>query len=86
MKDLNIRSLRQLRRRKYAIVRQVRMYEEDFQEDMYNLMHPFGETGRFSETNCDTSSYTGVSRIAVNVIRVIDMARLGVSIFKDFRK
>lgn len=89
MRDLNVQSLRQLRRRKYTVKRKIREFEYDFEENIYSLTHPFSghRFAEMLENDLDGSySNSGISKIIVNGRRLIEIAKLGVNIFKDFKR
>ena len=88
MKDLNIRSLGQLKRRKRAIRRQTREFEYEFEENIYNFTHPFSSPrlAEMLENDLDSSHNSGIAKIIVNGRRLVEIVRLGTNIFKDFKK
>lgn len=89
MKSKNIKSLKKLRLRKKAISRQIEECEEIMLEDyaaltqpVSNFVHSMGE----NEFNSDMHFNRGFFKFALNVKRMVDMVRLGIAVYKDYKK
>lgn len=85
---MNIRSLDELRQRKYEVRRITREFEEDIVDDFYSLTHPFSNIQSSFRIFKDLSpSYNrGIVKLIVNGRRLIEMVKLGTSIIRDFKK
>lgn len=88
MRDLNIRSLNELKKRKRAIRRETRELEYEFEENVYNFTHPLSNPrlAEMFESDLSGSRHSGISKFIVNGRRLIEMVKLGTNIVKDFKK
>ncbi len=88
MNKNNIRSLDSLIKRKRYIRRQTKKYEEQISDDFFSLAHPFtGFVNTVNNCECEEDiPVTGVYKVALNAKRIVDILRLGFSIYCDVRK
>jgi len=89
-----INSLDALRRRKRKIKKEITMYEEDIMDKVDELTHPFTALFSSSTTSEEFDEYEGeISfpfkkgyKIAANVVKFVQIFKIGRSIYMDFKK
>lgn len=88
MKDNKIRSLKSLMRRKESVARELQECEEQITNDYMALTQPVSNlVHSFQRNEYDGDlPFNGVYKFALNAKRVVDIVRLGASIYNDYRK
>lgn len=88
MKLDKIKSIKDLRKRKYTIAKRTKKYEEWIEEDIYDLTHPISSgVFSFGGNGCSGGAPTSkIFKLFTNAKRVGEMVRLGFSIFQDYKR
>ena len=88
MKSKNIRSLKKLRQRKEQILTKLAKCEEQITDDYLALTQPISSlihSTHDAECNEDLP-FAGVHKLVLNSKRVVDILKLGISVYNDYRK
>ncbi len=87
MKYREIRSLKDLKKRKYLIRRKTQKYELWMGEDIQTLAHPIvNNRYMYNRNGYDGEPTPVIYKIIRNIKRGIDIFRLGSAIFFDFKR
>lgn len=88
MKTENINSLKALKRRKERVVKEMGRCEDRLMDDYQAMTQPVANlVNSVREGEYDGGlPLDGMYKFALNAKRVVDMVRLGVSVYKDYRK
>jgi len=89
MKSKNIKSLKKLAQRKKQIKREAEACEDLMLENYAILPQPvsnFVHTVQNKEFDSDMQFDGGLLKLALNAKRLMDMARLGIAVYNDYKK
>lgn len=89
MKSKDIKSLKKLRSRKKIISRQIEECEEIMLEDYAALTQPASNFVQSMNNIGFDSNFlfnSGFFKFALNAKRVVDMVKLGIAVYKDYKK
>ncbi|NDV46998.1 hypothetical protein D0T49_08050 [Paludibacter sp. 221] len=88
MKNKNIKSVYDLKRRKEKLVKEMSKCEEQMMDDYLALTQPVSDVIHSFQDNEFNNEVPlqGVYKLALNAKRVLDIVRLGASIYNDYKK